>query len=198
MKRLILVRHGQTEWNADRRLQGQTDITLNDRGRGQARALAPLVADLAPDHSVTSDLKRAVETAELLGMTAIPDVALREQELGVWTGRAIADILIETPEDYRNWRGGSFVPEGAESWDRFRTRVRGALDAALSACNRTAVIVCHGGVIRAALDATLDLTPARIIPVGPGSLTILAFPDAQARLEAFNVRAGSLELNAPD
>lgn len=198
MKRLILVRHGQTEWNADRRLQGQTDIALNDRGRGQARALAPMVADLAPDHAVTSDLKRAAETARLLGVAATPDPALREQDLGVWTGRAIADILADTPDDYRNWRAGRFVPEGAESWDGFRTRIKSALDAALAACDRTAVIVCHGGVIRAALDATLDLTPARIIPVGPGSLTILAFPDTQARLEAFNVRAGTVELNAPD
>lgn len=198
MKRLILVRHGETEWNANRRLQGQTDIALNDRGRSQARALATLVADLAPDHAVTSDLARAAETATLLGAVAHPDMRLREQSLGDWTGREIADIVADTPQNYRDWRAGRFVPSGAESWAEFRKRVVAALDDARGGADQTALVVCHGGVIRAALDAVLQIAPSRIIPVGPGSLTVIAYPDDLPRLEAFNVRSGNVELNAPD
>lgn len=189
------MRHGETEWNAARRLQGQTDIALSDRGRQQARALVPLLRGLAPDSAVTSDLIRASETAALIGAGARPDLRLREQDLGVWTGRAIADLPIE---EYRLWRAGQFVPEGAEGWDVFRARVVAALDDALAAAERTALVVCHGGVIRAALDATLGLAPSRVIPVGPASLTVLAYPDGSPRLEAFNVRGGDLDVTAPD
>ncbi len=195
MKRLILVRHGQTEWNAARRLQGQTDIALNDRGRAQARALGPLVAELAPDVAFTSDLVRAAETAALMGVDARSDPALREQHLGDWSGCEIASL---DPRAYADWRAGRYVPPGAETWDAFRERIAGALRRALQATDHHAALVCHGGVIRAALDASLGLSPARIIPVGPGSLTVLAYPDGTARLEAFNVRAGSVELDAPD
>ncbi|MDH2327766.1 histidine phosphatase family protein [Cereibacter sp. SYSU M97828] len=195
MKRLVLVRHGETEWNALRRLQGQTDIALNDRGRGQARALAPMVAGLAPDLAVASDLKRAAETAVLLGVDAQSEPRLREQDLGDWSGRDIAGL---DAGEYQAWRAGQFVPEGAETWAVFRARVALAMRDALAAAERTAVLVCHGGVIRAALDAALELQPSRIIPVGPGSMTVLAYPAGGARLEAFNLRGGSLELNAPD
>lgn len=192
MKRLVLVRHGETEWNALRRLQGQTDIALNDRGRGQAPAPAPAPA---PDLAVSSDLKRAAETALLLGVDARPEPRLREQDLGDWSGREIAAL---DAGEYQAWRAGQFVPEGAETWAVFRARVALAMRDALAAAERTAVLVCHGGVIRAALDAALELAPSRIIPVGPGSMTVLAYPSGGARLEAFNLRGGSLELNAPD
>lgn len=65
--RLLLVRHGQSEWNATRRLQGQADIVLSDMGREPARRLAPLIAAIGPDRAITSDLVRAAETADLLG-----------------------------------------------------------------------------------------------------------------------------------
>ena len=197
MKRLILVRHGQTEWNAARRLQGQTDIALSDHGRAQARALAPMIASLGPDHAMTSDLARAAETAILIGATATPDRRLREQALGQWEGGLIADL---PPEDYRGWRAGQFTPPGGESWTEFRARVGAALGKTVEQAQATALAVCHGGVIRAALDALLGLPPSRIVPVGPGSLCILAFPDgpASARLEAFNLRPGTVDLDAPD
>lgn len=199
MKRILLVRHGETEWNATRRLQGQADIALNDHGRDQARALAHVVRSLAPDAVVTSDLIRARETAALLGYPgARPDPLLREQNLGAWTGVAISDIRVATPQHYLDWRAGSFAPEGGDLWSDFRARVAMALQTALDQAEKTALLVCHGGVIRALLDATLDLAPSRIIPVGPGSLTVLAYPQGLPRLEAFNVSGGAPELNAPD
>ncbi|MDB6454130.1 histidine phosphatase family protein [Falsirhodobacter sp. 20TX0035] len=198
MKRILLVRHGQTEWNADRRLQGQTDIPLNDRGRDQARALAGMIRGMKPDVVATSDLMRARETAALLGFPdARCEPLLREQRLGVWEGRTIASVQQETPQHYIDWRAGSFAPEGGDLWADFRARVQTALHIVLEQADKTALLVCHGGVIRALLDAALDLSPSRIIPVGPASVTILAYPQGHARLEAFNVAAAP-DLDAPD
>ena len=83
MKRLLLVRHGESEWNKERRLQGQADIALSPHGRNQALQLRPVIASLAPDCVLTSDLRRARETAALLGyQEAEPCVPLREAAPG--------------------------------------------------------------------------------------------------------------------
>ncbi|MFB9950604.1 histidine phosphatase family protein [Rhizobium puerariae] len=199
MKRILLVRHGESEWNALRRLQGQADIGLSERGERQAHALRSMVATYRPDLVLASDLKRAVHTAELLGFpNAIREPLLREQDVGVWTGIEIAHLMDETPEAYADWRAGTFVPENGESWGDFRTRIATATEKALSAPAKTVLIVCHGGVIRAVLDEALGLAPARIIPVGPASLTILAFPKGRARLEVFNATTFAPILDAPD
>lgn len=199
MKRLLLIRHGETEWNAARRLQGQRDIGLSSAGEAQAVALAPLVAALVPCLVRSSDLARARHTAALLGHPeAEPEPRLREQALGDWEGRPVTDIRAVDGEAYLAWRAGTYAPPGAEHWDAFRQRVRAGIDAALTAGPKTVALVCHGGVIRAALDAYLGLSPKQIIPVGPASLTILAQSDTGIRLEAFNLRGGGVTLDAPD
>lgn len=199
MKRVLLVRHGESEWNAVRRLQGQADIGLSERGERQARALSPVVATYRPDLVLTSDLKRAVHTAELLGFPgAIREPLLREQDVGVWTGIEIAHLTDEIPEAYAGWRAGMFAPENGEIWGKFRARIATAIEKARSAPAETVLVVCHGGVIRAVLDGALGLAPARIIPVGPASLTILAFLKGEARLEVFNATTSASVLDAPD
>ncbi|SMO44013.1 histidine phosphatase family protein [Paracoccus laeviglucosivorans] len=199
MKRLLIVRHGETEWNAVRRLQGQTDIALSDRGREQARALRPLIAAQRPDLVVSSDLRRAAETAALLGHAdarLTPD--LREQCLGDWSGRDIADLQADAAQDYADWRAGRFTPPDAEGWDSFRDRVAGAMQDAAAQAGHTALVVCHGGVIRAALQALVGLPPSRVVPVAPASLTILLMDPNGARIEAMNIAPGALRLDAPD
>ncbi|WOI57464.1 histidine phosphatase family protein [Palleronia sp. LCG004] len=199
MKRLLLIRHGETEWNADRRLQGQRDIGLSTTGEAQALALAPLVASLAPGLVRSSDLVRARRTAALLGHPgAKTEPRLREQALGDWEGRQIAEIRAEDRQAYLDWRAGSYAPPGGETWTSFRQRVQAGLEAAFATGPETVALVCHGGVIRAALDACLGLSPKQIIPVGPASLTILALSETGIRLEAFNLRGGGVTLNAPD
>lgn len=199
MKRLLLVRHGQSEWNALRRLQGQADTVLSPRGQQQARLLAPMISSYAPDHVLTSDLQRAIHTAALLGY---PDAEhaplLREQSVGDWTGHDIAAITAREPDHYLGWRAGTYAPPGGERWGDFRQRIGQALQQAIAYEGQTILLVCHGGVIRAALDVALDLAPARIIPVGSASLTILAFAAGAARLEAFNVMPQAPTLDAPD
>ena len=199
MKRILLVRHGESEWNAIRRLQGQADIELSQRGRQQARALAPMVASFNPGLILTSDLKRAADTAALLGHEdAVREPLLREQNVGAWTGMEIAQLMADAPGAYAGWRAGTFAPENGEIWPDFRSRVGLALDRAIAADAETVLMVCHGGVIRAALDGALGLAPARIIPVGPASLTVLAFPRNEARLEVFNATTFAPIIDAPD
>ncbi len=200
MKRLLLVRHGESEWNATRRLQGQADIGLSAKGEAQARARAPIIEHLAPDLVITSDLRRARHTAELLGFPdARPEPDLREADVGDWTGQEIARIIADQPDSYRGWRAGSFAPPGGEEWADFCARAaRTTLEAAESADRLLAI--CHGGVIRALLQTLLDLSPRRIIPVGPASLTILASKTGESgmRLEVFNHAPGGPILDAPD
>ncbi|OAM78351.1 histidine phosphatase family protein [Devosia elaeis] len=200
MKRLLLVRHGESEWNAVRRLQGQADIGLSEKGEAQARALAPMVEQLAPDLVITSDLRRARHTAELLGFPdARPEPDLREVDVGDWTGQEIARIIADQPDAYRGWRAGSFAPPGGEDWADFCARTARATQAAASSADRL-LVICHGGVIRALLQTLLDLSPRRIIPVGPASLTILASKQGESvmRLEVFNYAPGGPILDAPD
>lgn len=200
MKRMLLVRHGESEWNAVRRLQGQADIGLSAKGEKQAMALAPTIAQLAPDRIVSSDLRRARHTAELLGFPdAQLDPGLREVDVGEWTGLAIADIIVSDPESYRGWRAGTYAPPGGEIWQDFADRTAKAALDAFSTAERL-LVVCHGGVIRALLQTLLDLSPKRIIPVGPASVSILATRpgETEMRLEVFNSSPGGPVLDAPD
>lgn len=201
--RLLLVRHGQSEWNADKRLQGQADIGLSAKGIAQAQALADTIARLKPAHIITSDLKRARHTAELLGYPdAVLTPGLREIHVGDWQGQRIADIIAADETRYLGWRAGTHTPPGGENWAQFVARCREAIEAERGKHRgENLLVVCHGGVIRALLDHYLELAPTHIIPVGPASLTALRLPeDAEkgARLELFNYRPVELEFDAPD
>jgi probable phosphoglycerate mutase len=146
---LFLVRHGESTWNAERRLQGQLDPPLSVAGRAQSRALAPLVARLGvpPDRVVCSDLGRARQTAELLGLVPAYDPAWREIDVGAWGGRTAAEVDAEARE-LTSWRGGARTAPDGESWQAFAARVTAAADALISAGGPW-LVVCHGGCIRA-------------------------------------------------
>jgi len=186
MRQLILIRHGESTWNAEGRLQGAADIPLSERGRRQARDLAPLVMELEPTDAVTSDLGRAMETATLLGHpNAAPDVAWREANLGAWTGRLASDLIGLDGDGYNAWRIGRATPPDGESWDDLVGRVSGALDLLIQREGRH-MVVTHGGPIRAVCAHLLGLGPASIVPVSPASVTIVDV-DAVPRLRAFNL-----------
>lgn len=188
MKRLILVRHGETEWNANSILQGQADIALSERGHAQARALASVVGRWKIDYAVMSDLKRTRETSALLGYpNARTDVAWREANLGAWTGRDANELIATVGEQYRAWREGRAAPPDGEDFATFSTRIADAI-APLHKLDGTVLVVTHGGAIRAALALLIRLTPERITPVQPGSLTMFEF-DPAAHLSLYNVTA---------
>lgn len=203
MKRLLLVRHGESAWNAVRRLQGQADVALSPRGEEQAQALRPTIAALEPAHVLASSLKRARDTATLLGFPdAQPVDALREIDVGDWTGELVADLRARDRAAYLGWREGAHTPPGGETWASFKARTGGFVRGVLQADHGHILLVCHGGVIRALLESLLALPADRIVPVGPGSLTMLQHQHSngrtQMRLELFNFSPFGPVLDAPD
>jgi broad specificity phosphatase PhoE len=149
--RLVLVRHGESTWNAAQLLQGQLDPPLSAVGRAQARGLARLVGGLGlpPERVVCSDLGRARETAELMGLApGRYDPAWREIDVGEWGRRPAAEVDAEGI-GLANWRGGPRTAPSGEPWAAFAERVAGAVDR-LAAQGGDWLVVCHGGCIRAA------------------------------------------------
>ncbi len=198
MNKLLLVRHGETAWNASKVLQGQADIPLSEQGRAQAQQLAPLVAYWAPCSAHASDLLRARQTAELLGWPqAAIDPRWREADLGEWTSRPVKDLLICDSKRYRSWRDGLESPPGGESMEQLRTRVAAALASLHEGHSGNVLLVTHGGVIRAVLALTLGLTAERIVAVDPGSLTILDMRETP-RLLAYNHVPVGLQAQSTD
>lgn len=191
--RLILMRHGETTWNAESRLQGQENSDLSERGIAQARGFRKFIRVLNPARVVASDLGRTRQTAELIGHGDCPsDPRLREWNMGIWTGRTKPDLIAENADLYHAWRAGRHTPEGSEPWEVFRARVAEGLRHWLAAGEGDLLAVVHGGVTRAAMDAFVGLPPARLIPVTQGTGTILSFTPGDyrsAKLEAYNMGA---------
>jgi broad specificity phosphatase PhoE len=174
--RLILVRHGESTWNSEERLQGQLDPPLSDRGREQARALAPIVDGLRHERVISSDLARARETAELLGLKpARFDAAWREIDVGEWAGRTAAEIDAQSPE-LTNWRGGPRTAPDGERWSDFAARVGRALDD-LIAAGGSWLVVCHGGCIRVAVAHVTGADALRLGSPPNASATVFELGD---------------------
>ncbi|MBI3947257.1 MAG: histidine phosphatase family protein [Armatimonadetes bacterium] len=168
--RIFLVRHGETEWNVARRIQGQVDVPLNEGGRRQAECLAGALAGAALAAIYASDLSRAVETAEAIaaphGLTVIREPALRELGFGKWEGLDESEVQARYPEAYRGWREDSLRhrPPGGETIPELRTRVAAVYRGVLRAhAGQSVLLVAHGGPIRVlvlhALDAPLGAYP---------------------------------------
>lgn len=198
--RLLLVRHGQSEWNAALRLQGQADVGLSDLGEVQAEALRPMIDKIGHCRAISSDLERVRETAHRIGAQS-PRLtkALREIDVGEWTGRAIDEIRAEDETAYQGWRAGTSTPPGGETWADFVDRVRGVIEAERRDPCQNLLVVCHGGVIRAILQSYIGLKPAHIISVAPASLSAFRLGNGKPpRLELFNYLPDSLDFGAPD
>jgi probable phosphoglycerate mutase len=153
--RLILLRHGETPWNADTRIQGHTDIPLNDTGLWQAQRLGTALADQPLDAIYSSDLQRAWATARAVaaahGLQVIPEPGLRERGFGALEGLTWADIETEHPEHATHWR--TRVPDwappgGGESLLTLQARVLGVLNRVAAAhLGQHIALVAHGGVL---------------------------------------------------
>ncbi|MDJ0757199.1 MAG: histidine phosphatase family protein [Ardenticatenaceae bacterium] len=181
--RLILLRHGQSLWNAEKRLAGQADIAVSEFGRQQIESIRGLIAALRPEKIVSSDLLRASQSAAYLGYEAPHfDPRLREAYLGRWQGSYIDDL---PPDQYAAWRAGKLPPPQGESWAEFCDRVEPAFHELIENGGRN-LLVTHGGVIRVACDRLLGLKPDQIVPVPPASVTIIDVYD-RPRLSAYNL-----------
>ena len=152
--RIIAIRHGETAWNVDTRVQGQLDIGLNTKGRWQAQQVALAVAGESIQALYASDLWRAYDTAlsiaSVTGLTVQTDEGLRERGFGVFEGKTFAEVEALWPDQAFSWRKRvpDFAPEGGESLLIFRERVLKAVSA-LAAKNmgEQIVLVSHGGVM---------------------------------------------------
>jgi broad specificity phosphatase PhoE len=170
---ILLVRHGETDWNSERRWQGHADQPLNDAGREQARELAETLVDRGIDVVYSSDLVRAHETAlivaERLGLPVDVDAGLREVDVGDWAGRLVSEIEAADPEAFQLWRQGRKGWNGGESYEEMGKRV---VEAVLRLAGRhpgkTVLIATHGGSIRAcrATAAGLDYAASRVSAIG--------------------------------
>jgi broad specificity phosphatase PhoE len=151
---LLLVRHGETDWNRDRRFQGHADPPLNEAGREQAKALAEELGGEGIAVVYTSDLARARETAEIvatnIGAHVVPLRELREIDVGEWQGLTWAEIEERYPDGARRWHEHGSGWEAGETYDQLGERVVGALRRIASDHPAERVLVVgHGGTIRA-------------------------------------------------
>ncbi len=176
---LYVIRHGETDWNAAQRWQGHTDVPLNARGRAQARSLCDSLRSLRPSGIVSSDLARALETAEIvadeLGI-GVPwvDAGLRERSFGCFEGLTREECAARHPEAWARWILERLPPPGAETQAAVTSRVVLAVVRAAEAVARPgapALVIAHGGAMRALVAATTGKMPPPIANVAVWKVT---------------------------
>jgi len=180
--RIILIRHGQTEWNLLKKYQGQIDIPLTDVGRGQAqRAGEYLVGNETIEALYCSDLSRTKETAEIvgrnIGLSPTCDPRLREIAFGAWEGLTFTQVYEKYPKEFDDWHNNTFktkVP-GGETFDQVINRAMEAIKEILAKHKGTVAIVTHGGVIKAILSQSEAKNDLWKTSVEPGTITTLEF-----------------------
>lgn len=172
--RVVLWRHGQTQWNAEGRFQGQTNIGLDETGRAQAHRAAPMLARLEPSLIVASDLSRAHDTARALAdVTGLPvrlDPDLRETNGGAFQGLTGPEIQAAYPSEWASWASGDphhRNPGGGESRSDVAARMLAAvLRAAEQVDDGLAVLATHGGAARLAVAQLIGLPLTRVGSLG--------------------------------
>lgn len=195
--RIILIRHGETAWNAERRLQGHIDIALNLEGERQAAALAGALAGERFAAVVSSDLQRAHQTALAVagvhGIAVKTDPALRERCYGAFEGLLYAEIEERYPAQFAAWQArdvDSTVPDGERRAETFRQFYQRSIDGILAWAGRhpggALAVVAHGGVLECAYRAALGLSLE----------TPRTFKVMNASINRFTVQEGKLVLDS--
>jgi len=203
--RLLLVRHGETEWNRVSRFQGGIDVPLNDNGRAQAQQAAEFLKDVPIDFAISSPMLRPKETAEII-LQPHPNVQLELQEEfreinhGLWEGKLESEIKQEYPDLLRQWQVAPEtvqMPEGEnlqQVWDRAVAcwdaiaQSAGVSDTEL----KTGLVVAHDAINKVILCHVLGLSPASIwcIKQGNGAVTVIDYPHGLEKapiLQAMNI-----------
>ena len=188
MTTILLARHGESDWNRSRRWQGHADRPLTERGREQARELAERLADTELDAVYSSDLERARETARTVagprGLPVRELPALREVDVGSWSGLVRAEAEQRFPEAYARWVAGGEGWDDGETYEQLSERTVGAVRAiAADHPNELVLVVAHGGSIRTIHAAALGVdvhTYRRIQRVEPNAtLSAVCVEDGQ-------------------
>ena len=190
MTRLALLRHGSTGWNREHRLQGRTDIPLDDGGRDEVRRWR-LPQEVAEFRWRVSPLRRAVETATLLGLDASVEPRLTEMSWGQWEGRRVADLSAADSVAFAAWeaRGLDVEPPGGESPRAVQQRLRPLLKE-IAEADQPIAAVTHKGVIRAvlALATGWDMTAKAPAKLAWNALHLFRLEtDGTPRIERLNL-----------
>ncbi len=196
--KILLIRHGQTLWNHERRYQGQKDIPLNDRGRREASLLAARLKRHYEEYPIgriwSSDLARARETAGIIGDALGLDVSthtgLREINFGAWEGLTPPEAERVVPENVQAYRRDPVftAPVGGEAYNEVVCRVGATLEEIIGAGDRVIAVVAHGGSLKAALCILLGLDPAlrlRLI-MDNTALTVVRYHRGMGSLLLYN------------
>ena len=172
-RKVVFWRHGRTEWNAQRRFQGQTDIPLDEVGLEQASDAARLLVGVRPTRIISSDLSRAASTASALAELVNLDVrtfaGLRETNAGTWEGQTREALIANHGDELAAWAAGSNLrPGGGETRTEVAQRVINVINDELTTISEreTLVVVTHGGSARAAIAMMMELPPEHWAALG--------------------------------
>ncbi len=187
--RLVFIRHATSTWNDERRIQGQLDPPLSEKGREQARKVATRFRDTPVDALYSSDLSRARETAEAIGeqIGRLPEYLpeLREVALGEWEGLQRDEIIARYPEPWSRWvehPSWDIVP-GGEGTDAFEGRVGAAIEGLVKRHQSGRVlVVTHGGVIQVALLRVVGRSSNGLFPFTIENTSVTVLQGAPERL----------------
>jgi 2,3-bisphosphoglycerate-dependent phosphoglycerate mutase len=203
---ICLARHGETNWNIERRFQGQFDIALNARGRAQAEALARELAGVHFDRVYSSDLKRAMATAapnaEARRLTVLATQRLREKDDGAWQGHTHSEVQVKYADDYPHYlsRKPDFAAPEGETLEEFARRVRLVMtDIAKESAGLTILVVAHAGVldIVGRMATGKSLSAKREHPVLNATPNWVKFEDGEWSLVDWAKAEGRAEIAAP-
>ncbi len=170
---LFVIRHGETAWNAEKRIQGQANSDLSPLGQRQAAALAERMARVEFDILLSSDLPRALHTAQFIAVACnhqvVPEPALRERNFGAFQGLTWEEIQHAYPDEHAAYRDGpDYAPPGGESVRHFHDRVlECAFRLVAEYGGQRLVLVTHGGVLSVLFKYTVGLdyqAPSKILP----------------------------------
>ena len=202
--RLLLIRHGETEWNRAGRFQGTQDIPLNDKGRHQGKLAGEFLKDIPLDFAISSSMLRPKETAEII-LTHHPHITLEtftdliEIGHGLWEGKLETEIEAEFPGLLNEWKESPEtvqMPEGenlAQVWSRAMTCWQDIVkNHSTAATPQTGIVVAHDAINKVIVCALLGLSPANFwnIKQGNGAVTVIDYPhgvDGKPVLQAINL-----------
>jgi len=201
--RLLLVRHGETNWNRDKRFQGQIDVPLNDQGRSQAAKAAQFLQAVTLDRAVTSPMLRPKETAEVIvkehpHITLELDERLREISHGLWEGKLEEEIAVDYGHELEQWKVAPEtvqMPEGEnlqQVWDRAIAAWNDIVASAPGDHPTTILVVAHDAVNKAILCYLAGLGPEAFwtFKQGNGGVTVVDYPRGSGQphiLQAINI-----------
>lgn len=195
MTTLFLIRHGETVWNHEQRIQGQVDVSLSEAGKRQTLLLRERLCRRArPSAVYSSDLSRAFSTALILFGDSDIEISkrrgLRERSFGAWEGLAWPEIEQRFPREADLYFSDpTYTPPDAENWSSFVTRVLEEVDRiVLGHPDETVALVCHGGTLRAVITDTLGIEPfrARRIEMTNTGVHVMAVDGGERRFLVMN------------